>query len=112
MSNRTRKFSHCIASGFAWSFICRQIRNFTGLQHTFHHKMISRISGWALWGVYHHIHHVNHRIPFYRLPELYRDIPEFRQAGTTSLHPFEILRCLRLKVWCVETQRMVGVQGL
>jgi omega-6 fatty acid desaturase (delta-12 desaturase) len=61
---------------------------------------------------YHHIHHVNHRIPFYRLPELYRDIPEFRQAGTTSLHPFEILRCLRLKVWCVETQRMVGVQGL
>jgi acyl-lipid omega-6 desaturase (Delta-12 desaturase) len=61
---------------------------------------------------YHHIHHINHLVPFYRLPELYRDIPEFRQATTTSLHPLEILRCLRLKVWCVETQRMVGVRRL
>jgi omega-6 fatty acid desaturase (delta-12 desaturase) len=61
---------------------------------------------------YHHIHHLNHRIPFYRLPELYRDIPELRSARTTSLHPLDILRCLRLKVWCVETQRMVGLKGL
>jgi acyl-lipid omega-6 desaturase (Delta-12 desaturase) len=61
---------------------------------------------------YHHIHHLNHRVPFYRLPELYRDIPELRQVRTTSLHPLEIIRCLRLKVWCVETQRMVGVRGL
>jgi omega-6 fatty acid desaturase (delta-12 desaturase) len=61
---------------------------------------------------YHHIHHLNHRVPFYRLPELYRDIPELRQARTTSLHPLEVLRCLRLKVWCVESQRMVGVRGL
>jgi acyl-lipid omega-6 desaturase (Delta-12 desaturase) len=61
---------------------------------------------------YHHIHHINHLVPFYRLPEVYRDIPELRQARTTSLHPLEILRCLRLKVWCVETQRMVGVRGL
>ena len=61
---------------------------------------------------YHHIHHLNHRVPFYRLPELYRDIPELREVRTTSLHPFEIVRCLRLKVWCVETQRMVGVRGL
>ncbi len=61
---------------------------------------------------YHHIHHLNHRVPFYRLPELYRDIPELRQARTTSLHPLEIFRCLRLKVWCVETQKMVGVRGL
>ncbi len=61
---------------------------------------------------FHHIHHLNHRVPFYRLPEVYRDIPELRQVRTTSLHPFEILRCLRLKVWCVETQRMVGVRGL
>jgi acyl-lipid omega-6 desaturase (Delta-12 desaturase) len=59
---------------------------------------------------YHHIHHLNHRVPFYRLPEIYRDIPELRQATTTSLHPLEILRCLRLKVWCVETQRMVGLR--
>jgi acyl-lipid omega-6 desaturase (Delta-12 desaturase) len=61
---------------------------------------------------YHHIHHLNHRIPFYRLPEVFRKIPELRGARTTSLHPFEIVRCLQLKVWCVETQRMVGVHGL
>ena len=61
---------------------------------------------------YHHIHHLNHRIPFYRLPEIYRAIPELRAAKTTSLHPLEIFRCLRLKVWCVATQRMVGVRGL
>jgi omega-6 fatty acid desaturase (delta-12 desaturase) len=61
---------------------------------------------------YHHIHHLNHRIPFYRLPETYRAIPELRDVKTTSLHPLEIIRCLRLKVWCVESQRMVGVRGL
>ena len=61
---------------------------------------------------YHHIHHLNARIPFYRLPELYRDIPELQKAKTTTLHPLDIIRCLRLKVWCVETQRMVGIRGL
>lgn len=61
---------------------------------------------------FHHIHHLNHRIPFYRLPEAYRAIGELREAKTTSLNPLEIIRCLRLKVWCVETQRMVGVRGL
>jgi omega-6 fatty acid desaturase (delta-12 desaturase) len=61
---------------------------------------------------YHHIHHLNHRIPFYRLPELYRDFPELQKAKITTLHPLEVWRCLRLKVWCVETQRMTGVSGL
>jgi len=61
---------------------------------------------------YHHIHHLNHRVPFYRLPELYRDFPELQKAKTTTLHPLDIVRCLSLKVWCVKTQRMVGVKGL
>ncbi|HEY1791041.1 MAG TPA: fatty acid desaturase [Verrucomicrobiae bacterium] len=61
---------------------------------------------------YHHIHHLNHRIPFYRLPEIYRDVPELRRARTTSLHPLEIFRCLRLKVWCVKSQRMVSLKGV
>lgn len=46
-----------------------------------------------------HIHHLNHRVPPYRLPEHYRDIPELRYARATSLLPLEILRCLCLKVW-------------
>lgn len=61
---------------------------------------------------YHHIHHLNHRIPFYRLPETYRAIPELQRAKTTNLRPMEIIRCLRLKVWCVETGRMVGLREL
>ena len=73
----------------------------------------SRLMAWFSGNIgYHHIQHLNARIPFYRLPELFRDIPELRQAKTTTLHPLEILRCLRLKVWCVETQRMVGIRGL
>jgi acyl-lipid omega-6 desaturase (Delta-12 desaturase) len=61
---------------------------------------------------YHHIHHLNARIPFYRLPEAVRAIPELRNPRTTSLHPMEVIRCLRLKVWDVESQRMVGIRNL
>jgi acyl-lipid omega-6 desaturase (Delta-12 desaturase) len=61
---------------------------------------------------YHHIHHLNARIPFYRLPEVIRALPELQNPKTTSLSPADILRCLRLKVWDVEGQRMVGVQNL
>lgn len=77
------------------------------------HLKTNRLMAWFTANIgYHHIHHINHLVPFYRLPEVYRAIPELRQAKTTSLHPLEVLRCLRLKVWCVETQRMVGVPRL
>jgi acyl-lipid omega-6 desaturase (Delta-12 desaturase) len=56
---------------------------------------------------YHHIHHLNARIPFYRLPEVLAEIPELQTPRTTSLHPLEIVRCLRLKVWDVDSQCMV-----
>jgi acyl-lipid omega-6 desaturase (Delta-12 desaturase) len=61
---------------------------------------------------YHHVHHLNARIPFYRLPEVMRDLPELQQPRTTSLHPREILRCLRLKLWDVPAQRMVAVANI
>jgi len=61
---------------------------------------------------YHHIHHLNARIPFYRLPEVLLAMPELQQPKTTSLHPREIFRCLRLKVWDSEAQQMVGVRNL
>ena len=59
---------------------------------------------------YHHIHHLNARIPFYRLPEVKAALPELQQPKVTSLHPVEIFRCLRLKVWDVEAQRMVSLK--
>jgi omega-6 fatty acid desaturase (delta-12 desaturase) len=61
---------------------------------------------------YHHIHHLNARIPFYRLPEAERAIPELAVAKITTLSPIDILRCLRLKVWDIESQKMIGVRDL
>lgn len=69
-----------------------------------------RLMAWFTGNIgYHHIHHLNARIPFYRLPEVLKKLPELRHPKTTSLHPAEIIRCLRLKVWDVEAQRMVGL---
>ncbi len=59
---------------------------------------------------FHHIHHLNDHIPFYRLPEVIRVMPELQNPKVTSLHPADIIRCLRLKVWDVETQQMVGLR--
>lgn len=56
---------------------------------------------------YHHIHHLNSRIPFYRLPEVLKAMPELQKPKTTSLSPRDVFRCLRLKVWDVDRQRMV-----
>jgi omega-6 fatty acid desaturase (delta-12 desaturase) len=70
------------------------------------------IMGWFTANIgYHHIHHLNARIPFYRLPEAVAGITELQAPKTTSLHPLEIIRCLRLKVWDVEAQRMVSTRG-
>jgi acyl-lipid omega-6 desaturase (Delta-12 desaturase) len=69
-----------------------------------------RIMGWFTGNIgYHHIHHLNARIPFYRLPEVLNNIVELQTPKTTSLNPIEIIRCLRLKVWDVESQQMIGL---
>ena len=65
--------------------------------------------GWFTANIgYHHVHHLNAKIPFYRLPEVMQTMPELQAAKTTSLHPMDIYRCLRLKVWDPESQRMIG----
>lgn len=77
------------------------------------HLKTGALMAWFTGNIgYHHIHHLNHRIPFYRLPEVYRAMPELQKAKTTTLFPKDIIRCFRLKVWDVETQQMVGVRGL
>lgn len=58
---------------------------------------------------YHHIHHLNAKIPFYRLPEIMKDMPELQHPKSTSLHPAEVLRCLRLKVWDCQQKRMAAL---
>lgn len=58
---------------------------------------------------YHHVHHMNARIPFYRLPEVMKALPELQNAKKTSLKPKDIIACFKLKVWDFEKQQMVGV---
>ncbi|WP_246197731.1 fatty acid desaturase family protein [Chitinophaga agrisoli] len=58
---------------------------------------------------YHHIHHLNARIPFYRLPEVMRDIPELQHPKTTSLRFRDVRACFRLKIWDAEKRQMMGV---
>jgi omega-6 fatty acid desaturase (delta-12 desaturase) len=69
----------------------------------------NRVMAWFTANIgYHHIHHLNARIPFYRLPEVLNKIPELQAPKTTSLNPIDIVRCLRLKVWDVESQQMIS----
>ena len=68
----------------------------------------SKLMAWFTANIgYHHIHHLNSKIPFYRLPEVLQEMPELQKPKVTSLHPADIFRCLRLKVWDVEAQQMV-----
>ena len=73
----------------------------------------NRLMAWFTANIgYHHVHHLNARIPFYRLPEVIKNMPELQQPKMTSLHPVDVFRCLRLKVWDAESQRMVGLRDL
>jgi omega-6 fatty acid desaturase (delta-12 desaturase) len=60
---------------------------------------------------YHHIHHLNARIPFYRLPEVMKAMPELQSPGRTSLSLREIVACCRLKLWDTQRGVMVGFNG-
>ena len=59
---------------------------------------------------YHHIHHLNARIPFYRLPEVMDKFPELQHPAITTLKPWDIAQCLRLKVWDSELKKMVPLK--
>lgn len=61
---------------------------------------------------YHHVHHMNSRIPFYRLKEAMDGIPELQNVATTTLHPMEMYRCFRVKLWDPEQDRMITLRDL
>ena len=61
---------------------------------------------------YHHIHHINAKIPFYRLPEAMKAIPELQNPKTTTLWPSDIIKCLRLKIWDPDIQKMVPLSAI
>ena len=57
---------------------------------------------------YHHVHHLNPQVPSYRLAAAMAAIPRLQRPRVTSLHPRDILACLRLKLWDPAAGRMVG----
>lgn len=69
---------------------------------------MNRLMHWFTGNIgYHHVHHLNSKIPFYRLPEAMAGIAELQSPRTTSLHPRDIVRCLRLKLWDNAQGRLV-----
>jgi omega-6 fatty acid desaturase (delta-12 desaturase) len=54
---------------------------------------------------YHHIHHLNSRIPNYHLRSCYAAEPAFRQVATFGIR--DSFKCLNLKLWDEDRQRMV-----
>jgi acyl-lipid omega-6 desaturase (Delta-12 desaturase) len=54
----------------------------------------------------HHVHHLCSRIPYYRLPQVLHDYPEFVSIGRLTLR--ESLWCVRLALWDEGQQRLVS----
>lgn len=74
---------------------------------------MSKLMHWFTGNIgYHHIHHINSRIPFYRLPEAFKKIPELHDTVSASLKIKSIIECLRLKVWDPEKHKMIGLKDL
>jgi omega-6 fatty acid desaturase (delta-12 desaturase) len=61
---------------------------------------------------FHHIHHINSKIPFYRLPEAMKKIPELQTATVTRLTPKDIIKCLRLKLWDASQNKMIPLEEM
>lgn len=54
----------------------------------------------------HHVHHLSTRVPNYNLQKAHEAYPAFQQVPTLSM--WDGIKCVRLKVWDEESQRLVG----
>ena len=73
----------------------------------------NKLTHWFTGNIgFHHIHHINPRIPFYKLPTVYKEMEEFQSPGTTSLLPWDIYKCFRIKVWDPEAGKMIGLKEI
>lgn len=81
---------------------------YLGATESSSYMRLGRVMHWFTGNIgYHHVHHLNPLIPFYRLPEAMAAIPELQDAVATSLHPRDIVACLRLNLWDREHERLV-----
>jgi acyl-lipid omega-6 desaturase (Delta-12 desaturase) len=58
----------------------------------------------------HHVHHLCSRIPFYRLPEVLRDLPELRNVGRLTLR--QSLGSVRLALWDEDKRQLVSFEAM
>ena len=66
------------------------------------------IMNWLTGNIgYHHVHHLNSKIPFYRLPEAMAALAPLQKPNTTTLRVFDIISCLRLKLWDAKLDRFI-----
>lgn len=62
---------------------------------------------WATGNIgIHHVHHLAARVPFWRLPEVLKAYPEFRDKGRLTF--WQSLKCVRLTLWDEATRRLVS----
>jgi omega-6 fatty acid desaturase (delta-12 desaturase) len=61
---------------------------------------------------FHHVHHLNSKVPFYRLEEATKALPELVDAPVTSFKFSDVAACLRLKLWDEEKGKMIGLEEL
>jgi len=70
---------------------------------------LNKLMAWFTGNIgFHHIHHLNVRIPFYRLPEAMKAIPELQSPVTTTLSFHDIVACFRCCLWDEGLQRMIS----
>lgn len=84
--------------------------DYAALSSTSHMRM-NPIMHWFTADIgFHHVHHLNSRIPFYRLREAVRSMPELDNVATTSWSPMDMIRCFRLKLWDQESETMITMR--
>lgn len=89
-----------------WSY------DFAALASSSYFKM-SKLMHWFTGNIgYHHVHHLNARIPFYKLPEAFKKIPELQTAKIVTWRWSSIRECLRLKLYDSDEKRMIGLEDL
>ena len=54
----------------------------------------------------HHVHHLCSRIPFYRLPQVLHDHPQFASIGRLTM--MQSLRCATLALWDERQRRLIS----
>jgi len=54
----------------------------------------------------HHVHHIASRIPYYRLPQVLRDFPEFSKARRLTL--WQSFVCAKLRLWDEGQRKLIS----